>query len=159
MILKVETFLVECVLFAGTDDDLPPSHRVVPRGGSSVSTNGRPSTLPPSHMYDQVAADMEAQIHHVEKEAYFSLLRAFRAQADAITWVFFVESRSLLILLVEMTISYCTVQEKDGLITEMRKELRVSHEEHRELLARVNADDTIRRIRREAFLSLYSVEE
>ncbi|WZZ40597.1 hypothetical protein YC2023_036856 [Brassica napus] len=108
---------------SGTDDDLPPSHRVVPRGGSSVSTNGRPSTLPPSHMYDQVAADMEAQIHHVEKEAYFSLLRAFRAQADAITW------------------------EKDGLITEMRKELRVSHEEHRELLARVNADDTIRRIR------------
>lgn len=58
-----------------------------------------------------------------------------------------------------MTISYCPVQEKDGLITEMRKELRVSHEEHRELLARVNADDTIRRIRREAFLSLYSVEE
>ncbi|CAG7881119.1 unnamed protein product [Brassica rapa] len=95
---------------SGTDDDLPPSHRVVPRGGI-VSSNGRPSTLAPSHMYDQVAADMEAQIHHVEKEAYFSLLRAFRAQADAITW------------------------EKDGLITEMRKELRVSHEEHRELLA------------------------
>ncbi|XP_018472751.1 protein EMSY-LIKE 4-like isoform X2 [Raphanus sativus] len=108
---------------SGTDDDLPPSHRVVPRGGSSVSTNGRPSTLPPSYMYDQVAADMEAQIHHIEKEAYFSLLRAFRAQADAITW------------------------EKEGLITEMRKELRVSHEEHRELLARVNADDTIRKIR------------
>ncbi|KAJ4906469.1 Protein EMSY-LIKE 4 [Raphanus sativus] len=121
----------------GTDDDLPPSHRVVPRGGSSVSTNGRPSTLPPSYMYDQVAADMEAQIHHIEKEAYFSLLRAFRAQADAITW------------------------EKEGLITEMRKELRVSHEEHRELLARVNADDTIRKIRREKlkFLSIYSVEE
>ncbi|KAF8113868.1 hypothetical protein N665_0045s0106 [Sinapis alba] len=107
---------------SGTDDDLPPSHRVVPRGGS-VSSNGRPSTLPPSYMYDQVAADVEAQIHHIEKEAYFSLLRAFRAQADAITW------------------------EKDSLITEMRKELRVSHEEHRELLGRVNADDTIRRIR------------
>ncbi|KAG2332129.1 hypothetical protein Bca52824_003309 [Brassica carinata] len=98
--------------YGRTDDDLPPSHRVVPRGGSSVSTNGRPSTLPPSYMYDQVAADMEAQIHHIEKKAYFSLLRAFRAQADAITW------------------------EKDSLITEMRKELRVSHEEHREFLAR-----------------------
>ena len=96
MILKVETFLVECVLIAGTDDDLPPSHRVVPRGGI-VSSNGRPSTLAPSHMYDQVAADMEAQIHHVEKEAYFSLLKAFRAQADAITWVLFVQSLSLLI--------------------------------------------------------------
>ena len=49
-----------------------------------------------------------------------------------------------------MIISFCLVQEKDGLITEMRKELRVSHEEHRDLLARVNADDTIRRIRRES---------
>ncbi|CAH8383679.1 unnamed protein product [Eruca vesicaria subsp. sativa] len=108
---------------SGTDDDLRPSHRVeVPRGGF-VYSNARPSSLPPSYMYDQVSADMEAQIHHTEKEAYFSLLRAFRAQADAITW------------------------EKDSLIADMRKELRVSHEEHRELLARVNADDTIRRIR------------
>ncbi|KAJ6944612.1 hypothetical protein NC652_009853 [Populus alba x Populus x berolinensis] len=36
---------------------------------------------------------------------------------------------------------------KESLITELRKELRVSDEEHRELLARVNADDIIRRIR------------
>jgi hypothetical protein len=39
------------------------------------------------------------------------------------------------------------LQEKESLITELRKELRVSDEEHRELLARVNADDIIRRIR------------
>ncbi|KAG2326091.1 hypothetical protein Bca52824_008819 [Brassica carinata] len=111
----------------GTDDDLPPSHRV-PRGGGRVSGNGRPSSLPPSYpkMYDEVAADMEAQIHQIEKEAYISILRAFKAQADAITW------------------------EKESLITELRKELRVSNEEHRELLGRVNADDIIRRIRREA---------
>ena len=38
-------------------------------------------------------------------------------------------------------------QEKESLITELRKELRVSDDEHRELLSRVNADDTIRRIR------------
>lgn len=38
-------------------------------------------------------------------------------------------------------------QEKESLITELRKELRVSDEEHRELLLRVNADDMIRRIR------------
>ncbi|KAJ0258534.1 Protein EMSY-LIKE 4 [Hirschfeldia incana] len=109
---------------SGTDDDLPPSHRVA-RGGR-VSGNGRPSSLPPSYpkmMYDEVAADMEAQIHQMEKEAYISILRAFKAQADAITW------------------------EKESLITELRKELRVSNEEHRELLGRVNADDTIRRIR------------
>lgn len=39
------------------------------------------------------------------------------------------------------------LQEKESLITELRKELRLSNEEHRELLGRVNADDIIRRIR------------
>ncbi|MED6133814.1 hypothetical protein PIB30_031711 [Stylosanthes scabra] len=37
--------------------------------------------------------------------------------------------------------------EKEGLITELKKELRLSNEEHIELLSRVNADDVIRRIR------------
>lgn len=32
--------------------------------------------------------DMEMQIHHIEQEAYTSVLRAFKAQADAITWVY-----------------------------------------------------------------------
>lgn len=41
----------------------------------------------------------------------------------------------------------CIFQDKEGLITELRKELRVSDDEHRELLARVNADDIIQRIR------------
>ncbi|GAB2230463.1 hypothetical protein Droror1_Dr00014729 [Drosera rotundifolia] len=66
---------------------------------------------------------MESQVHYLEKEAYFSVLRAFKAQADAITW------------------------DKEGLITELRKELRVSDEEHREILGRVNSDDLIRKIR------------
>ncbi|KAK6945366.1 ENT domain [Dillenia turbinata] len=66
---------------------------------------------------------METQIHQLEQEAYSSVLRAFKAQSDAITW------------------------EKEGLITELRKELRVSDDEHRELLAQVNADDIIHRIR------------
>lgn len=39
------------------------------------------------------------------------------------------------------------LQDKEGLITELRKELRLSNEEHRELLGRVNADDMIRSIR------------
>ncbi|KAF3606670.1 hypothetical protein DY000_02050838 [Brassica cretica] len=63
---------------------------------------------------------MEAQIHLLEQEAYTAVLRAFEAQSDAISW---------------------------GLITELRKELRVSDDEHRELLSRVNKDDTIGRIR------------
>lgn len=33
------------------------------------------------------------------------------------------------------------------MITELRKELRVSDDEHRELLSKVNADDIIRKIR------------
>ena len=69
---------------AGTDDDLPPSrHNRVSRGGR-VSGKGMPalSSFPYSRVHD-----MEAQIHHLEQEAYCSVLRAFKAQADAITWV------------------------------------------------------------------------
>ncbi|KAF8403894.1 hypothetical protein HHK36_012000 [Tetracentron sinense] len=107
---------------AGTDDDLPPSHQSrVPRGGR-VAGNGRSAVLG-SVPYPRMHSDMEIQIHHLEQEAYSSVLRAFKAQSDAITW------------------------EKESLITELRKELRVSDEEHRELLGRVNADDIIRRIR------------
>ncbi|KAI5671560.1 hypothetical protein M9H77_11924 [Catharanthus roseus] len=68
-------------------------------------------------------SDMEYQIHVLEQEAYGAVLRAFKAQSDALTW------------------------EKEGLITELRKELRVSDDEHRELLTKVNADGLIHRIR------------
>ncbi|KAI5341595.1 PREDICTED: EMSY-LIKE [Prunus dulcis] len=108
---------------SGTDDDLPPSHQNrIPRGGR-VAGNGRSAvgSVPYPRMYGDT--DMEAQIHQLEQEAYSSVLRAFKAQADLITW------------------------EKESLITELRKELRLSNEEHRELLGRVNADDVIRRIR------------
>nr|XP_016444252.1 PREDICTED: protein EMSY-LIKE 3-like isoform X2 [Nicotiana tabacum] len=110
---------------SGTDDDLPPSHQNrIPRGGGRITGNGRSAVIgsvPYPRIYGET--DMEAQIHQLEQEAYSSVLRAFKAQADAITW------------------------EKESLITELRKELRLSNEEHRELLARVNNDDAIRRIR------------
>ncbi|XP_019168128.1 PREDICTED: protein EMSY-LIKE 3-like isoform X2 [Ipomoea nil] len=109
---------------SGTDDDLPPSHQNrIPRGGR-IANNGRSAAIG-SVPYPRVhgETDMEAQIHQLEQEAYSSVLRAFKAQADAITW------------------------EKESLITELRKELRLSNEEHRELLSRVNSDDVIRRIR------------
>lgn len=35
--------------------------------------------------------DMEAQIHRLEQEAYSSVLRAFKAQSDAITWVTYLD--------------------------------------------------------------------
>ncbi|XP_019427215.1 PREDICTED: protein EMSY-LIKE 3-like isoform X2 [Lupinus angustifolius] len=66
---------------------------------------------------------MEAQIHQLEQEAYSAVLRAFKAQSDALSW------------------------DKEELITELRKELRVSDDEHRELLSRVNADEIIHCIR------------
>ncbi|GAA0176445.1 hypothetical protein LIER_29437 [Lithospermum erythrorhizon] len=73
--------------------------------------------------FQRINSDMESQIHFLEQEAYRAVLRAFKAQSDALSW------------------------EKEGLITELRKELRVSDDEHRDLLNKVNADDVIRRIR------------
>ncbi|XP_065865611.1 protein EMSY-LIKE 3 isoform X2 [Euphorbia lathyris] len=106
---------------SGTDDDLPPTHRNRFQSGVRPPGNGRAGVgsapLPRMH------GDMETQIHNIEQEAYASVLRAFKAQSDAITW------------------------DKEGLITELRRELRVSDEEHRELLSRVNADEIIQRIR------------
>ncbi|GMJ00891.1 EMSY-like 3 [Hibiscus trionum] len=108
---------------SGTDDDLPPSHQNrFQRGGRTAAGNGR-SAVAGSAPLPRMHGDMETQIHLIEQEAYCSVLRAFKAQSDALTW------------------------EKESLITELRKELRVSDEEHRELLLRVNADDMIRRIR------------
>jgi len=31
--------------------------------------------------------DMEVQIHQLEQDAYSAVLRAFKAQSDALTWV------------------------------------------------------------------------
>nr|TKR85930.1 hypothetical protein D5086_0000242870 [Populus alba] len=98
-----------------TDDDLPPTHRNRFQSGVQTAGNGR-SAVVGGASQPSLHSDMETQIHNIEQEAYTSVLRAFKAQSDAITW-------------------------------NSRKELRVSDEEHRELLARVNADDIIRRIR------------
>ncbi|MCL7041342.1 hypothetical protein MKW94_024834 [Papaver nudicaule] len=67
--------------------------------------------------------DMKTQIHHLEQDAYISVLKAFKVQSEGISW------------------------EKESLMTELRRELRVTDEEHRELLGRVNADDIVMRIR------------
>ncbi|XP_021845239.1 protein EMSY-LIKE 1 isoform X2 [Spinacia oleracea] len=103
-----------------TDEDLPPPQNRVQRAPHIL---GNGNSMLGSGPYRRVQGDMEHQIHHLEKEAYCAVLRAFKAQSDAISW------------------------EKEGLITELRKELRVSDDEHRELLVRVNNDDIICRIR------------
>ncbi|XP_020266508.1 protein EMSY-LIKE 3-like isoform X2 [Asparagus officinalis] len=68
-------------------------------------------------------SDMDFQIHCIETEAYGAVLRAFIAQSEVLTW------------------------DKEELITELRKELRVSDAEHREILAKVNQDESIKSIR------------
>ncbi|XP_048135858.1 protein EMSY-LIKE 3-like isoform X2 [Rhodamnia argentea] len=106
---------------SSTDDDLPPPHRGRFQRGHTAG-NGRSTVLGTAPL-PRIHDDMENQINNIEQEAYCSILRAFKAQSDAITW------------------------EKESLITELRKELRVSDEEHRELLSRVNSEDIIRQIR------------
>ncbi|CAM0950841.1 unnamed protein product [Alopecurus aequalis] len=118
---------------SGTDDDLPPSYpnnrgirgsgRVSGNGRAIVPVSGNGRAIAPASSYPRAQTDMETQIQQLEQEAYCSVLRAFKAQSDALTW------------------------EKEGLITELRKELRVSDKEHREVLNRVNGDDIIRSIR------------
>ncbi|KAL8459837.1 hypothetical protein ACS0TY_031665 [Phlomoides rotata] len=106
---------------SGTDDDNPqPPYNRGPVGGR-VAGNGR--SFVGAAPFQRIQMDMEFEIHNLEQIAYGAVLRAFKAQSDALTW------------------------EKEGLITELRKELRVSDDEHRELLTQVNADDLIRRIR------------
>lgn len=152
------------VMISGTDDDLPPTHQNrISRGGGGggggggrLAGNGRSAvgSIPYPRMYGEI--DMETQIHQLEQEAYSSVLRAFKAQADAITWVYFFLVVSSTIMFLKFLLglrdlyshlTYFVFQEKESLITELRKELRLSNEEHRELLGRVNADDVIRRIR------------
>ncbi|KAG6413621.1 hypothetical protein SASPL_126335 [Salvia splendens] len=104
-----------------TDDDNPQIVYTRGTAGGRVAGNGR--TFLPSAPFQRIQVDMEYEIHNLEQIAYGAVLRAFKAQSDALTW------------------------EKEGLITELRKELRVSDDEHRELLSQVNGDDLIHRIR------------
>ncbi|KAJ7543643.1 hypothetical protein O6H91_09G046400 [Diphasiastrum complanatum] len=105
---------------SGTDDDLPPSHsgRVV-RGGR-ISGNRRGSI---GRTYGRPQPpNIQDLIYKLEQDAYTAVLRAFGAQSEAITWA------------------------KERLMTDLRKELRISDEQHREFLGRVAGDDTLRQI-------------
>lgn len=107
---------------SGTEDDNPPSHQNKFRSGGPGTVNGRTMAVGTAP-FPRAQNNMEEEIHRIEQDAYCSVLRAFKAQSDAITW------------------------EMESLITDLRKELRVSDEEHRRLLAMVNSDDIIMRIR------------
>ena len=73
-------------IFIGTDDDLPPPHQHRFARNARVTGNGRPAVA--ASTYPRMPNnDMETQIHIIEQEAYCAVLRAFKAQSDALTWV------------------------------------------------------------------------
>ena len=80
-----EIFMISFEVNAGTDDDLPPSHNSRVRNGQ-VAANGR--SIVGSVPFTRKYTDMESEIHQLEQEAYISVLRAFKAQSDALTWVY-----------------------------------------------------------------------
>ncbi|WRX24786.1 ENT domain - like 3 [Theobroma cacao] len=73
------------------------------------------------HGRDEI--DMIFQIHCMEKEDYGSVLRAFFAQSDRLSWG------------------------KERLITELRQELNVTDVEHGELLWKIISDESFKMIR------------
>ncbi|CAI5471782.1 unnamed protein product [Closterium sp. Yama58-4] len=64
----------------------------------------------------------EAMLQQLERDSYLAVLRAFGAQSPAITWA------------------------KEALMSDLRKELNISDDVHRMLLARVHDDKNIRLI-------------
>jgi len=69
----------------GTDDDRPQSQYNRAPAGSIIGGNGRSSIS--SAPYQRMYVDMEVEIHNLEQDAYGAILRAFKAQSDALTWV------------------------------------------------------------------------
>lgn len=70
---------------AGADYDNP---QIVYNRGSvagRVAANGR-SFVPPAP-FQSIQIDMDGEIHSLEQIAYCAVLRAFKAQSDALTWV------------------------------------------------------------------------
>lgn len=67
--------------------------------------------------------DVAFQIQCLEKEAYCSVLRAFIAQSDLLSW------------------------DKEDVITKLRKELNISDTVHGELLSKINSDQSIKMMR------------
>ncbi|KAJ4796712.1 Emsy N Terminus (ENT) domain-containing protein [Rhynchospora pubera] len=100
-------------------------------GGMVVETKNHVLFQAPRSDLDSVPASNislngngnESRLHSLEKGAYIAVLRAFCAQSNALSWG------------------------KEELITELRKELRVSDVEHRQILAEISSDKSIKLLR------------
>ncbi|XP_015969349.1 protein EMSY-LIKE 3-like isoform X3 [Arachis duranensis] len=100
-----------------TDENVPPLNQ-----NSTIASNGRSAPVAPLP-HQKLQGNMDTLIHQIEKEAYSHVLLAFKCQSDVLTW------------------------EKADLMVELRKELRVSDDEHTQLLTQVNTNSTIHQIR------------
>ncbi|CAJ1919546.1 unnamed protein product [Sphenostylis stenocarpa] len=94
----------------------------------TYDTNHR--TVEPHGIRDVM--DLEHHIHYLEIEAYSSILKAFIAQSDLLTWG------------------------KEELMTELRKELNVTDIEHGEILVKINSDELIKQIREQRNLGSHA---
>lgn len=105
---------------SGTEDDLP-NHVRIRNSRVVISESTRIPSGPASRENDLI--DMNFQIHRLETEAYGAVMRAFCAQSESLTWG------------------------KETLMSDLRKELRLSDDEHREILGKINSDESIKALR------------
>ncbi|KAL6646145.1 hypothetical protein ACP70R_017753 [Stipagrostis hirtigluma subsp. patula] len=104
----------------GTDDDLPPTYQI--RGPRVLFSGGGRSSAG-ALSQPMIHSNLDTDIHQIEQQAYAGVIRAFKVQSDDLTW------------------------EKESMITELRRELKVTDEEHRVLLNKVNEEEAVHRIR------------
>ncbi|OIV95444.1 hypothetical protein TanjilG_06906 [Lupinus angustifolius] len=93
-------------------DYLPSRQTTFLRSGSSAG-NSRSTE----------ASEAASLIRQAEKEAYSSVLRAFKYRTDDLSW------------------------EKQELMIDLRKELKISYDEHKEIVRETNTDETLNSIR------------
>ncbi|RXH76167.1 hypothetical protein DVH24_019055 [Malus domestica] len=84
---------------------------------------GSERTSPATKPHGKDLWDMELHIHHLETEAYHAVLKAFSAQSNNLTWA------------------------REALMTELRRELNITDDEHGQLLIKIKSDQSIKVIR------------
>ncbi|KAL6008170.1 hypothetical protein ACLOJK_033676 [Asimina triloba] len=102
------------------DDDFPSQNTTWNASNMQFSA---PSKDPPLALPWVDDLTSESQMHSLETEAYSAVLSAFHAQSDRLTW------------------------ERESLLSELRKELRVSDVEHREFLLKFKSENSVKMIR------------
>ncbi|CAL0302490.1 unnamed protein product [Lupinus luteus] len=98
---------------SGAGHDYLPSRRNTYRRSGSSAGNARSNE----------ASEVASLVRQAEKDAYSSVLRAFKCRTDDLSW------------------------EKQELMIDLRKELRISYDDHKEILRETNIDETLNSLR------------